>query len=342
MFYRNLGKSGLKVSAVGMGCWAIGGKQLDGDREIGWGEINDDESIAAIETAIDLGINFFDTADLYGVGHSEVILGKAIKKYRDKVILATKFGYTYDEKERKIDLDLSNDHTIKACEASLKRLKTDYIDLYQLHWGHDPVEIETALRIRECLEGLVKKGKIRYYGWSTDIPENAEIFADGEHCVAIQHSYNILCDYKQILPPEFPFLQYPEIIEICETNNWATICRQPLAMGLLTGKFNKTSQLPKNDVRGQKGPDWMVFFKDGKPNEIFLEAIDLVKELITQDGRSIVQGAIAWTWSRSENAIPIPGFKNINQVKDNAAAAEFGPLSVNVMKEIKSVFSREI
>src|SRR5579884_4025646 len=138
---RTLGRSGIEVSALGMGCWAIGGPFLMDGKADGWGAVDDAQSLHAIQRAIDLGVTFFDTADVYGTGHSERILGQAIKGQRDKVILATKFGYTYDEEQRAITGKNTVPQYIRwACEASLRRLQTNYIDLYQLHVEDVPLE----------------------------------------------------------------------------------------------------------------------------------------------------------------------------------------------------------
>ena len=182
---RVLGRSGIEVSALGMGCWAIGGPfWLDGN-PVGWGRVDDAESIRAIHKALDLGITFFDSADVYGSGHSEEVLGKALRGRRDDVVLATKFGRVFDVEKKCILGSCGDvDYIRSACDASLRRLCTDRIDLYQFHLGgYDAAE---AAPVREVLEELVCAGKIRYYGWSTDDPERARVFAEGERCAAIQ------------------------------------------------------------------------------------------------------------------------------------------------------------
>ena len=164
---RKLGRSDIDVSAMGLGCWAIGGPFWAGDKSLGWGNIDDDQSIKSIHRALELGVNFFDTADVYGTGHSERILAKALEGKRDKAVIATKFGNVYDENTKQLTgNDASREYIINACEASLKRLNTNYIDLYQFHLnGFGP---EGAEEVVEVLETLVAEGKIRYYGWRTD------------------------------------------------------------------------------------------------------------------------------------------------------------------------------
>src|SRR3712207_4478929 len=214
---RILGRSGIEVSAVGMGCWAIGGPLWAGEQPLGWGEVDDRESTRAIHRALDMGVTFFDTADVYGAGHSERIVGRALDGRRDRVVIATKFGNTFDEATRTgTGTDASPDYIRRACDASLQRLQTDYIDLYQFHIGnYDPAE---ASVVRDVLEELVVAGKIRAYGWSTDDPERARIFAEGPHCSAIQQRLNI-------------FEGNAETLAVCEALSLASVNRGPLGMG---------------------------------------------------------------------------------------------------------------
>jgi len=323
---RDLGRSGIVVSGMGLGCWAIGGPFWRGDIPVGWGEVDDDESIRALQRAFDLGVTFFDTADVYGTGHSERILGRALADVRDQVVIATKFGNIFDEESRQITGSSSDpDYIRQACEDSLTRMNTDYIDLYQLHSGG--LSIEDARPVRDTLEELVAEGKIRAYGWSTDDPERARFFAEGEHCTSVQHQMNVLNDA-------------PAMIELCEARNLASINRGPLAMGLLSGKYDEDSKLPENDVRGENAPSWMKYFKDGKPNPVFLEKLRAIREILTADGRTLVQGALGWIWARSEQTVPIPGFRTVDQVEENAKAMDLGPLSDEQVAAIDELLDR--
>jgi aryl-alcohol dehydrogenase-like predicted oxidoreductase len=323
---RELGRSGIVVSGMGLGCWAIGGPFWRGDTPVGWGEVDDDESIRAIQRAFDLGVTFFDTADVYGTGHSERILGRALADIRDEVVIATKFGNVFDEATRQITGSSAEPAYIRqACEASLTRLGTDYIDLYQLHAGN--LSLDDAAPVRDTLEALVADGKIRAYGWSTDDPERAGFFAEGEHCTSVQHQLNVLRDA-------------PAMIAMCEEQNLASINRGPLAMGLLSGKYDENSKLPDNDVRGENAPSWMQYFKDGKPNPVFLEKLRAIREILTADGRTLVQGALGWIWGRSEQTVPIPGFRTVAQVEENAKAMELGPLSDEQVAAIDNLLER--
>jgi aryl-alcohol dehydrogenase-like predicted oxidoreductase len=325
-FFRILGGSGISVSSLGLGCWAIGGPAWRGETPVGWGQIDDQESIRAVRRALEVGVTFFDTADAYGAGHSEAILAEALAGKRDRVVIATKFGNTYDEEAKQLTgSEASEAYIRRACDASLRRLNTDYIDLYQFHIGN--YDMDKAEGVRNVLEDLVRQGKIRAYGWSTDDPERAALFARGDHCASVQHQFNVLRDN-------------PEMIQLCDRMNIAGINRGPLAMGLLSGKYSAASELPADDVRGKNAPGWMRYFTDGKPNPEFLEKLQAIREILQSGGRSLVQGALAWIWARSSKTVPIPGFKTVTQVEENAKAMEFGPLGFDEMGEIDRILER--
>jgi aryl-alcohol dehydrogenase-like predicted oxidoreductase len=316
---RTLGNSSIEVSALGFGCWAIGGPFWAGTQPLGWGEVSDEESIEAIHKSLELGVTFFDTADVYGAGHSERVLARALKGKRDSVVIATKFGNMFDETSKQITGNNASPAYIRAaCEASLRRLETDHIDLYQLHTGD--LNLEAAVEVRETLEQLVSEGLIRAYGWSTDDPSRAEVFAVGKHCVSVQHQLNVLEDN-------------PTMLETCERLNLASINRGPLAMGLLTGKFSQEIKLQASDVRA-RSPEWMAYFKDGVPNPEWLARLEAIREVLTSNGRTLGQGALAWLWARSLKTVPIPGCRTVAQAEQNAKSLEFGPLTTVPMLEI--------
>jgi aryl-alcohol dehydrogenase-like predicted oxidoreductase len=320
---RQLGRSGISVSAVGMGCWAIGGAMWMDGKVDGWGQVDDAESLRAIRCALDLGITFFDTADVYGTGHSERILGQALRDQRHKVIIATKFGYTYDEARRHITgTDVSPAYIRRACEASLQRLQTDVIDLYQLHCDATPDEVASIV---ETLEQLRAEGKIRAYAWSTDEPHSARLFSKGQHCAAVQHDLNV-------------FFRNDAMLAVCEEFNWASINRKPLASGLLSGKFSADSVLPADDFRAADHA-WLTYFENGRPKPEFLHKLSAIRDVLTSGGRTPAQGALAWLWARSERTIPIPGFKTVKQVQENCAALNFGPLTAQQMQEVNALLS---
>jgi aryl-alcohol dehydrogenase-like predicted oxidoreductase len=322
MHKRTLGKSGIEVSPMGMGCWAIGGPWRLLDRPAGWGEVDDAESIRAIQVALEKGINFFDTAANYGAGHSERILGRALAGRRQQAVIATKFGFDVNEAGKQVTRYDHDEDVLKQvrteCENSLRRLGTDTIDLYQLHVWDYP--IEPALALRETLEALVREGKIRAYGWSTDSVESARAFATGPHCVAVQHDLNVVLDA-------------PEMLSLCDQMNLASVNRSPLARGALTGKYQKQTVFAENDVR-----------TDAWSREHFfaptLDKLDALRDILTSNGRTLAQGALCWILARSEKTVPIPGIRSVAQAEENARALELGPLTTEQMAQIDTLLGR--
>lgn len=323
---RILGRSGIEVSAMGLGCWPIGGPfRMDG-REDGYGQADDAESLRALRWALDLGIRLFDTSDAYGTGHSERLLGEAFKGRRQDVVIVTRFGYTHDAARREITgTNVTPAYIREACEASLRRLGTDYIDLYLLHVWQLTDRYEAEL-VAETLEDLVRAGKIRGYGWSTDVLECANWFARHPHCSAIELNLNVLQDS-------------PQLLDYCHSQNLAAINRSPLAMGFLSGKFTAESVIGADDVRGA-GHAWVAFFQDGRPKPEFLQALAAIRDILASDGRSLVQGALAWLFARGAHTLPVPGFKSVAQVEELAGALQRPPLSNRQMAEIEQVLGR--
>lgn len=320
---RILGRSDIEISAMGMGCWAIGGPAWEKGQPIGWGTADDKESIRGLECGLAEGITFLDTSNMYGAGHSEKLIGKVLEGRRSQVVVATKFGWVFDEtKKEKLGYDLSPSFIMSSCEDSLRRLRTDYIDLYLLHVGDYPAN--KAAEVAEVMEKLMKQGKIRAYGWSTDLPDRAAALAQGEHCAAIEHNENIFDDN-------------PEMLALCEREGLASVNRSPLAMGLLSGKYRTDTVMKTNDIRGRKNQSWMKFFREGRPSEEFLNRIELIREVLTGDGRTLIQGALGWIWARSPQTVPIPGFRTAAQIRESAGAMQFGPLKQWQMEQIREV-----
>lgn len=327
---RVLGRSGIEVSALGLGCWAVGGPWTINGSQAGWSVVDDNESSRAIQRALELGVNFFDTAANYGAGHSERLLGKIFKGRRDQVVIATKFGYQVDEAAKEVlnydgkeeDSDVASRVRTDA-EASLKRLDTDYIDVYQLHvWG---LGIERALQARDVLEDLVREGKIRTYGWSTDRTDAIKAFSTSPNCSVVQQQLSVLDGNM-------------ELLALCEQLNLASINRGPLGMGLLTGKFAPESTFAADDVR--HNANWHPGFKNGKPTQEWLDKLAAIHDVLTSNGRTLSQGALAWIWARSPQTVPIPGFKTVAQVEENCKALQFGPLDSGQMAEIDQILGR--
>ncbi|MGH3758896.1 aldo/keto reductase [Actinophytocola sp.] len=312
-----------EVSALGFGCWTIGGPFTDNEgRPIGWGEVDDGESIRAVRRAVDLGVTFFDTADVYGAGHSEEVLGRALAGRRDAVVIASKWGNVFDP-DRKVMTgdDSSPAYLRRALEGTLRRLGTDYLDLYQLHIA--PSIEDTAVLAGAC-EELVREGLIRGYGLSTDDPERAEVFAAGAHCVSVQHELSVLHDM-------------PSLLAMCERHDLASIDHAPLAMGLLA---RATTWKPAGSADIRSVPQaWMRFFDGGVPTAEWAARVGAVRDILTSDGRTLAQGALAWVWARSPRTIPIPGFRTVAQAEENAGALEHGPLRAEQLAEIAAALA---
>ena len=313
-----------EIPRLGLGCWAIGGPFYSGEQPLGYSGEDDNESRRAILTAIDLGIKWFDTADVYGAGHSERLLGETVGN-RDDVFIATKFGCVFNEQSKQMSGEnWSNDYIVSAIENSLRRLNRDKIDLLFLHLNVLPKE--DAEPVFYALDSAVKQGKIEAYGWSTDFSDRAESASKHSNFKAIQYGMNI-------------FLDAAAMCEVAERHSLVSFIRSPLAMGLLTGKFKHDSRLPDDDVRSNNF-EWMDYFKNGKTNPALVDSINNIGELLRYDGRSLAQGALGWLLAKSETAIPIPGFRLVEQVKENAMAIEKGPLPEHIMLEIDSLIDR--
>jgi aryl-alcohol dehydrogenase-like predicted oxidoreductase len=315
----------IESSPMGFGAWAIGGPFFSPQGDpLGWGEVDDDRSVAAVRAAFDAGLTLFDTANVYGTGHSERILGRALAGQRDEVVIATKWGNTMIEESRVLDgFDGGVENMRRSLEESLQRLGTDYVDLFQFHLNnYDGPEIDD---LQAALEELVEAGTIRAYGWSTDYPDRVARWAGGSGFRAIQSEINVLSDH-------------PDIWDAAERNSLACLIRGPLAMGLLGGKYTAESKITGDDVRAFS-PEWLRYFDKGVPTPEFLDRLEAVREVLTSGGRTLAQGAIAWLWARSPTAIPIPGIRTVAQAGENAAAMEFGPLAAEQMEEIASLLT---
>jgi aryl-alcohol dehydrogenase-like predicted oxidoreductase len=322
---RTLGRSGIDVSALGFGCWAIGGEWSTPDGQpLGWGKVDDEESVRAIRRALDLGVTFFDTADTYGAGHSERVLGRALGKRRADVTVATKWGNLFDEGTRTaLGQDVSVAHVREALTASLARLGTDYVDLYQLHISD--AHPDRGAQLRDACEELVAEGLIRAYAWSTDDPARAAVFAEGAHCAAVQHALNV-------------FQDAPEMLALCAESELASVNRSPLAMGLLAGR--RQDRLEAGDIRSRP-PEWLPGFGEGTgADPDWLARVDAVRSVLTSDGRTLAQGALGWIWARSPRTVPIPGFRSVAQAEQNAGAIAKGPLTASQLAEIDRLLGR--
>ncbi|TRY25839.1 aldo/keto reductase [Brevibacillus sp. LEMMJ03] len=299
---RRLGDSELFPSVIGFGAWAAG--------KTGWGDVDERAIVEAIQTAYDLGVNFFDTAPFYGYGESERILGKTLKPVRDKVIIATKFGIVWDDKGGFV-MDVSRKNILREIDESLKNLGTDYIDLYQVHWPDHKTPIQETM---ETLNELVQSGKIRYIGVSNFSVEQMEEARKYAHVVSLQSQYNLL--QRGVEQAEYPYV---------ERVGMGFIPYSPLAQGLLTGKFTKETKIPEHDVRRQFNP----LFKDGE-FEANVEKAEKIRTIADRYGKPMAQVAVNWLLAKPAVATVITGAKNKEQVIQNVAAAEWKLLPEDV------------
>ena len=316
---------GREIPRLGVGGWPIAGPFFAGDLPLGYGAVEDRDAVNLLRRAADGGVRFFDTAAVYGAGHSETLFGEAFGN-RDDVVIATKFGPVFDVETKQVTgQDLSPDHPRHAVEASLKRLRRERIDLYQLHLNSAPPAAAAA--IFDALDGLVRDGKIGAYGWSTDFPASVEAVAPRPGFVAVQHTMNL-------------FFDAPTMLATVERLGLISIDRMPLAMGVLGGELGAAYTPPADDVR-RNSFDWMDYFRDGRIVPAFAQRLAAVRELLETGGRSPAQGALGWLWAKSKATLPIPGFRTLRHADDTIGALAHGPLPQAVMDEIEALIERE-
>jgi aryl-alcohol dehydrogenase-like predicted oxidoreductase len=291
--YRKLGKTDLEVSVISMGGWALAGDHV-------WGEQDTNQSEATIHAAMDVGINFFDTAEAYSDGGSESVLGSALKGRRNEVILATKV----------LPANLAADDTMRACEDSLKRLQTDYIDLYQIHWPNPDVPIDETM---DALEKLKTAGKVRYLGVSNFGKRDlGEVMKRGL-CVSDQLPYSLL----------FRAIEYG-IQDACVQNGVGILCYSPLAQGLLTGKFTSVEDVPMGRRRTRHysmGHGVSSHNEEGFEAETF-ETVDRLRKICEEIGKPMAQVSLAWLFHQEGVDSVIVGARRPEQIRVNAEAAD--------------------
>ncbi|HKI45204.1 MAG TPA: aldo/keto reductase [Balneolales bacterium] len=290
---RILGKQGPVVSVVGLGC--MGMSEF-------YGSTNDSESIKVIHEAIDRGVTFFDTADMYGVGHNEQLVGKAIKDRRDKVVLATKFGIVRGDDHSFRGVNGHPDYVRKACEASLKRLDVDHIDLYYQHRVDTNVPIEDTIG---AMAELVKEGKVKYIGMSEAAPKTLKKASKVHQITALQTEYSLWSR-----DPE------DEIIPTCRELGIGFVAYSPLGRGFLTGRYQSPDDFEDDDFR-KYNPRFQ-----GENFTKNLQLVDKINELAKKKNCNPAQLAIAWLLHQGQDIVPIPGTKHMRYLHQNIEAAD--------------------
>jgi aryl-alcohol dehydrogenase-like predicted oxidoreductase len=319
MKYRELGRTGWKVSEISFGAWAIGGT---------WGNVDDKESLAALHRALDGGVNFFDTADVYGDGHSERLLARLRKERKDKFYIATKAGRRLDPHTAE---GYNRANLTAFVERSLKNLETDTIDLLQLHCP--PISVLYMPAVFGVLDDLVKAGKLRHYGVSVEKVEEALKAIEFPGVQTIQLIFNI---FRQ-RPSE---LFFPE----AQRRRVGILARVPLASGMLSGKITRESKFAKDDHRnfnrhGEAFDRGETF--SGVDFETGLRAVEELKAFVPA-GATMAQLALRWILESPAVTCAIPGAKRPAQVAENIAASDLPPLSADAMKKIRAIYDAQI
>ncbi|RLD06725.1 MAG: aldo/keto reductase [Chloroflexota bacterium] len=306
---RTLGKSGLAVTEIGIGLWAIGGDA--------WGPTDDQDSLSTIDIALEAGITFFDTADVYGAGHSEELLGQAMKGRRDKFIVATKIGWRNFDNERNQTAYNTVEKLIAGVESNLRRLQTDYVDIIQSHIDFRDPTMEIFL---EGFQRLQQDGKVLSYGVSTSDFEYLKAFNADGNCATLQTDYSILNRTAEA-----------EIFPYCMENDIGVIVRGPLAMGILTGKFALDTQFREGDFR-QRWQD------NPEEHKTYLEDLAKVEKLrLLAHDRTLAQLALQFVMANPAVTVAIPGAKTTKQLKDNVGAALLPALTQEEMTQINAI-----
>lgn len=301
MRVNQLGNTDIQLSAIGLGTYAIGG----GDYKFGWGPQDDKESIATIRRAVDLGINWIDTAPIYGLGHGEEVVGHALKGIRDKVIISTKCGLHMNETRDGFLYDLRRDSIRNDVETSLSKLKTDVIDLYQIHRPFPEEQLEDAWKL---MEDLVKEGKIRYAGCSAFNLEQLKRVHALHPVIFLQPCYNML---ERTIEEG--------IMDFCRINRIGMITYSSMATGLLSGKFTKEriKNLHGNDLRHVLDNFKEPFLSAN------LQLVETLRVIASRNNRTAAQLAIAWVLRRPEVTSAIVGARRPSQIEETAPAGDW-------------------
>ena len=320
MEYRNLGETGMRVSEISLGTWALGGE---------WGTVGEEDAYAALNRAVDLGVNFLDTADAYGDGRSERLIGRLLKdRPNDEILVATKAGRRLDPHTSE---GYDHENLFAFVERSLDNLRVEALDLLQLHCP--PSETYRRDSTFEALDRLKEAGKLKNYGVSVEKVEEARVALDYPGVATVQIIFNI-------------FRQKPaeEFFPLAEERGVGILARVPLASGLLSGKMSADRAFSEDDHRNFNR-DGEAFDRgetfSGVDFETGLEAVEKLKELVPE-GNTLAQFALRWILMHPAVSCAIPGGKNPSQVEDNAAAVEIPPLDEGTMERVKKIYDGSI
>lgn len=294
---RRCGSTGLELTVIGFGAWAIGG----GNWRFGWGPQDDEEAVAAIRRALDLGVNWIDTAAVYGLGHSEELVARAVEGKRDDVILATKCSLVWDDRGA-ISSSLRRESVRRECEASLRRLRTDHIDLYQIHWPNDDAHIEEGWTE---VGRLIDEGKVRYGGVSNFDAVQLGRAGRIRPVASLQPPYSMLRRQAE-----------DDLLPYCAQQGIGVVAYSPMQSGLLTGSFDRT-KLAADDWRA-RDPEFQE-----PALSATLTLVQGLREIASARGRSVGQLAIAWVLRRPEVTSAIVGARRPSQIEQTAGAADW-------------------
>lgn len=312
--------TGLKVSEVGLGAWQLGGTE--------WGDVSEQESLLTLHAAVERGIDFFDTADVYGLGRSEELIGKFLSECREKIFVATKLGrFPTPGWPENFSLQSFRSHT----EASLRRLGVETLDLLQLHCL--PIEILKAGEVFEWLRQLQSEGKIRNFGVSVESMAEAEVCLAQSDLTSLQIIFNI-------------FRQKPigALFDQAQTKNVALIIRLPLASGLLSGRYTKETKFPDTDHRtfNRNGESFNVGETfAGLPFELGVELTESLRPLVPQ-GMTMAQMALRWILDHQAVNVVIAGARNAAQVEGNALVSELPRLSADLHEKLRVFYEEKV
>ena len=315
---RRLGSTELHLTTIGLGTWAIGGPW-----EYGWGAQDDADSISTIHRALDLGINWIDTAPAYGLGHSEEIVGEAIKGRRHEISLATKCGLVWDGGNWNVTNRLTGDSVRAECEASLKRLGVDVIDLYQIHW---PVPDEALEDAWSTMASLVQAGKVRHIGASNFSLDQLRRVQSIHPVASLQPPYSMLERTVE-----------RELLDCCAANDIGVVAYSPMQAGMLTGKYTpeRVAQLAQDD--------WRRRSRHFKEPELAanLNLVEDLRAVAERHGQTLAQLSIAWVLRRSEVTAAIVGARQADQIEDTAPAADWELSAADIAEIDKLLTKRE-